>query len=103
MPASPWRLPFLLADSDLAAFARHGAHCSVDTGLHRTIVEWLDDSLRDFCLVEVLAHELGHHLLQYNAGKRAAPIRRRFDHERFADLHGRRAYETLQRSREGGR
>ncbi len=95
VPTPPWRLSFLLSDHDIAAFVRHGARTAVDARLRKTTVEWPGNSLRDFYLIEVLSHELGHHLLQHNAGKRTAQVRRRRDHERFADLHSRRTYVDL--------
>jgi hypothetical protein len=101
VPASPWRLPFLLPDDDRKVFTRHGARIGINAGLRRTVVEWPNASLRDFYLIEVLAHELGHHLLQHNVSKRTAQVRRRGDHERFADLHSRRTYLNLQQSQEG--
>jgi hypothetical protein len=101
VPAPPWRLPFLLSSHDLAAFVRHGAEVTADAVLRRTHVAWPGSSLRDYALLEILAHELGHHLLQHNAGKRTAQVRRREDHERFADMVSRRMAAQLQRNREG--
>jgi hypothetical protein len=40
--------------------------------------------LRDFMRFDVLLHELGHHVLQHRARK-IGSVRRRSDHERFAE------------------
>ncbi len=90
LPASPWHLPFVPCASDRETFARHGGMVTVDTARNDTTVVWTRDSLQSFLLYEVLAHELGHHVLQHNKGKRQAQICRRADHEACADLHSRR-------------
>jgi hypothetical protein len=41
--------------------------------------------LRDFMRYDVLLHELGHHVLQHRARK-IGRVRRRSDHERFANM-----------------
>jgi hypothetical protein len=46
-------------------------------------------ALRDFMRFDVLLHELGHHVLQHRARK-VGSVRRRSDHERFAELFARR-------------
>ncbi|MFC4149014.1 hypothetical protein ACFO0M_22395 [Micromonospora mangrovi] len=51
--------------------------------------------LRDFMRFDVLLHELGHHLLQHRARKVDA-IRRRSDHERFADAFAARWKPVVQ-------
>ena len=93
VPAIPWRFAFVPSRTDLEAFARHGASVSidVDTAQGQTTVFWTPNTLKSYFLVEVLAHEIGHHVLQHNRGKRQAQICRRFDHEACADLYSRRA------------
>jgi hypothetical protein len=97
VPKSPWRLPCIPSPEDRAAFARHGACVRVDTSRRQTTVEWTFSGLRAFYLAEVLAHELGHHRLQYHKGKRAALICRRRDHEQRAILHSRRIQQAVER------
>lgn len=41
--------------------------------------------LRDFVRFDVLLHEIGHHVLQHRVRK-VASVRRRADHERYAEL-----------------
>jgi hypothetical protein len=88
VPAPPWRLAFLPADADRAAFLRHGATVTGD-GLHVTVA-WTAEALSAFYAGEVLAHELGHHRLQHGRAKRYFACCRRADHERRAALHARR-------------
>jgi hypothetical protein len=57
-------------------------------------VSWPGETLRAFFLRFVLLHELGHHRLQHDAGKRAQIARTR-DHEARADLFARRARAAL--------
>lgn len=67
--ASPWRLGQTLRAADLARLAAAGADVAV-----KGVIVWPDDTLRRFVLGHVLAHELGHHVVQHEArlrGKRA--------------------------------
>lgn len=92
VPAPPWRLR--LAPVAAERFGRAGAALANDgCGGHE--VTWPGDSLRRFVLLDVLLHELGHHLLQHHRGKRPARIARTRDHEAHADLLARRARELL--------
>ena len=95
VPSLTWKLPYLLQDSNLAAFVRHGCHCEVEEEIERTTLIWSLSGLRTYYLYEVLAHELGHHLLQYHKGKRSATLCRRADHEKWADLHSSRVQARL--------
>ncbi len=90
VPASPWQFAFVPSRSDCEAFTRHGANVHVDESRRQTTVYWTPTDLKSYLLYEVLAHEIGHHVLQHNKGKRQAQIRRRFDHEACADLYSRR-------------
>ena len=94
LPVSPWLLPFLLHAADRDVFQRYGAQIAEDEERERTIVRWSAPGLTKYCLLEVLAHEIGHHLLQYHHGKRPAPICRRADHEKRADLQSRRVKQS---------
>jgi hypothetical protein len=53
--------------------------------------------LRKFVLCDVLLHELGHHRLQHEKGKRLARIARTRDHEAYATRIARR-YGAVHRS-----
>jgi len=94
-PQSPWKLPFIPSQQDLAAFTRHGARIMIDRQLNQTTVTWEPSNLKAFYLVEALAHEIGHHLLQYHKGKRSAVLCRQSDHEIRADLQSRRAVSVV--------
>lgn len=93
VPPSPWRLPFVPAAEECAAFARHDAWLTIDAQRRQTMVEWTQAGLKAFLLYEVLAHELGHHRLQRRKGQRRIVACRRSDHERYATLHSRRAWQ----------
>ncbi|HLK56515.1 MAG TPA: hypothetical protein VKU00_08125, partial [Chthonomonadaceae bacterium] len=95
VPSHTWVLPYLLHDADLAAFARYGCRWELDVTRERTTLAWKPTGLRDFYLYAVLAHELGHHLLQYHKGKRQTALCRRSDHEKRADLHSHRVQVRL--------
>jgi hypothetical protein len=84
-PAPPWRIRGLLTPSDRDLLARAGAAIAVNPAATETLVDWPDDTLRDFMLFDVLLHEIGHHLLQHHKGKRPARIARTRDHEAFAN------------------
>lgn len=90
VPASPWQFRFVPSRSDCEAFTRHGASVHIDKSRGQTTVYWTPNGLKSYLLYEVLAHEIGHHVLQHNTGKRQAQIRRRYDHEACADLYSRR-------------
>ncbi len=95
VPPSPWRLAFVPCDSDLRAFTRHAARLDVETTARRTTVWWEPDGLLAFFLFEVLAHEIGHHVLQRDRGRQSTPACRRADHEACADTYARRVVSRL--------
>ena len=63
---------------------RAGAQVEIDRETKATFVHWPDYSLSNFMIFEVLLHEIGHHILQHNTGKRTQRIARTRDHEAFA-------------------
>jgi len=83
-PAPPWRLPGILQEKDAENMRRAGARLMIDHEVSATFVQWPGDSLRDYMIFEVLLHEIGHHILQHNTGKRTQRIARTRDHEAFA-------------------
>jgi hypothetical protein len=83
-PIPPWRVFGALGPSDTAVLTRAGAVLTVHQADGEMIIDWPGDTLRDFMLVEVLLHEVGHHILQHHKGKRLARIARTADHEAFA-------------------
>ena len=90
VPASPWRLAFVPPPADLQAIGRYAARVDVNQAARQTTVWWEPGGLTAFFLYEVLAHEIGHHVLQQHRGKRSAQVCRRADHESCADLYARR-------------
>ncbi len=83
-PLPPWRLTGTLAEGDTALFRQAGAVVEVRDEIAATTIDWSRDTLRYFMIFEVLLHEIGHHILQHNKGKRTKPIARTQDHEAFA-------------------
>lgn len=83
-PIPPWRLPGILPEADAKHMRRAGAQVEIDHEVKATFVHWPEDSLRNFMIFEVLLHEIGHHILQHNTGKRTKRIVRTRDHEAFA-------------------
>ena len=93
-PSSPWRFSSL-TDDERSRMVRAGADLEVREGA--VLVHWSERGLRDFMLFDVLMHELGHHMLQHNKGKRTVRVARTRDHESFADRLAERcrlAYEV---------
>jgi hypothetical protein len=84
-PVSPWTLPGTLSGSDLARLSASGAIVTPINGETTTLIQWPNNTLRDFILFDVLLHELAHHALQQYTGKRGARIARTKDHEAFAE------------------
>lgn len=83
-PAPPWRLPGILPETEVKKMRRAGAKIEIDHEVKATFVNWPEQTLRDFMIFEVLLHEVGHHILQHNTGKRTRRIVRTRDHEAFA-------------------
>jgi hypothetical protein len=83
-PLPPWRLSGTLPAAARLRLENAGARVSRLAGGAACEVDWPPDALRRFMLDEVLLHELGHHVLQRDKGKRLARIARTADHEAFA-------------------
>ncbi len=82
-PPSPWLLPGRLPTQQLERLEAAGAEVE-RTGCGRTHVTWPGETLKEFMLLDVLLHEIGHHVLQHHKGKRRARIARTRDHEAYA-------------------
>lgn len=89
-PMPPWRLPEALSEDERAGLENAGADLSEDG-----VVAWPRDSLRRFMLGHVLAHELGHHLLQHERRLRNERGARTRDHEARAEVVAARLRELL--------
>jgi hypothetical protein len=96
VPAPPWRR-LSLSSADEARLGYAGATLDTDDRgfLH---VAWPGDTLRDFVLLHVLLHEVGHHVLQHKRRRRDRIARTR-DHEAFAELYAARARRKLEETR----
>lgn len=84
LPEPAWRWLGLIAARDAEAFERAGAIVATDRKAGSTVVEWPGTSLACFVLLDVLLHEIGHHILQHGKGKRLIRVARTRDHEAFA-------------------
>jgi hypothetical protein len=80
-PLPPWRLGGWLAGPGQAWLASAGADIT-----QAGVVGWPGDSLRRFMTGYVLAHELGHHVLQHERRLRGQSAARRRDHEARAEV-----------------
>ena len=69
------------AEGDLARLAAAGADVATPA-----VVVWPGDTLRRFMVGHVLAHELGHHILQHESRLRGERAARTSDHEARADV-----------------
>ncbi len=94
-PVPPWRLLGRLSEASVRALETAGAVIAQNAGPFTTVIEWPGAALRDFMLFDVLLHELGHHILQHNKGKRPLKIARSRDHEAFADRFARKCRKAL--------
>jgi hypothetical protein len=94
-PLPPWRLPALVPRRDARRLERAGATLTRMPEVGAMLVDWPPGTLRRFMLAEVLLHELGHHLLQHERGKRPVRIARTRDHEAFARRVARRLRAAL--------
>src|SRR5258706_785226 len=77
---SPWRVGARLRSADRALLESAGA--TVESA---GVVTWPDDRLRRFMLGYVLAHEIGHHVLQHERRLRGQHAARTREHEARAD------------------
>ena len=84
VPTPPWCLAIGADSPRLNRMRNAGAELRA-LGAERTLACWTDAALRRF-MREVLLHEIGHHVFQWNAGKRRATVARQRDHEARADL-----------------
>ncbi len=66
----PWRLSGKISAIDAHLFQRAGAIIDTHHDIDVTVVDWPGDTLRDFFLLDVLLHELGHHVMQHYKGNR---------------------------------
>jgi hypothetical protein len=89
-PVPPWRLPYALSEDERAELQKAGADLSEDG-----VVSWPADSLRRFMLGHVLAHELGHHVLQHERRLRGERAARTREHEARAEVVATRLRELL--------
>lgn len=84
LPIPPWRLAGTISAIDAHPCQRAGAIIKTHHEIQVTVIDWPGNTLRDFVLLDVLLHEIGHHILQHNKGKRTKRIARTRDHEAFA-------------------
>jgi hypothetical protein len=87
---SPWRLGFALSPEQRAQLEAAGA----DLGEHG-VVSWPGASLKRFMLAYVLAHELGHHVIQHEGRLRGERGARTREHEARADAIAARLRSVL--------
>ncbi|MFN7973000.1 MAG: hypothetical protein U0166_11730 [Acidobacteriota bacterium] len=78
---SPWRLGFTLPPSERERLSVAGAKLSAPG-----VVVWPGQTLRRFMLGYVLAHELGHHVLQHERRLRGERGARTREHEARAEI-----------------
>lgn len=93
--APPWHLRGWLSEESSRTLETAGAIIARHRNPPITIVEWPGDTLRDFMLFDVFLHELGHHILQHNKGKRPVRSARSRDHEAFAERFARSCRKAL--------
>jgi hypothetical protein len=98
-PTPPWRIAGVLTPADQGRLERAGA--IVGAGLGHVVVHWPNDSLRAFWLLDVLLHELGHHRVQHEKGKRPARTLRTCDHEAAAAIWAQRWRPAAARALDG--
>ena len=85
VPCSPWMLRGRLPAPIHTRLASSGAEVVYTSATDTSVVAWPAGALRRFMLLDVLLHEIGHHVLQHHKGKRLATIARTRDHEAFAE------------------
>jgi hypothetical protein len=94
-PVPPWVLPGRLPADEQDRLCQAGAEITSAGGGTQTIIAWPGDTLRRFMLLDVLLHELGHHVLQHERRAPSRRIVRTSDHEAFADQFARRWRERF--------
>jgi len=77
----PWRLGETLSEQDRVRLAAAGAVLDVEG-----VINWPPDGLRRFMIGYVLAHELGHHVLQHERRLRGERGARTREHEARAEM-----------------
>lgn len=82
-PSSPWLLPGRLPAQQLERLEAAGAEVE-PAECSGTRVTWPGETLKEFMLLGVLLHEIGHHILQHHKGKRRERTARTRDHEAYA-------------------
>jgi hypothetical protein len=95
-PVLPWSLTQPLTTAEADRLRQAGADVEEAHGGTRWVVSWPGDSLRDFMLLDVFLHEVGHHVVQQYTGKRSARVARTSDHEAVADNFARRCRLAFQ-------
>jgi hypothetical protein len=83
-PVPPWFVRGRLPAACARRLVHAGASVKADSALGTTRINWRPGALRKFFLYDVLLHELGHHRLQHEKGKRPVRIARTRDHEAYA-------------------
>lgn len=101
LPKPPWLLVGSLAEAEVQRLVRAGARVETAAGRLHTRVEWPGNTLVHFMLLDVLIHEIGHHIVQQYSGKRTVRVLRTRDHEAYADWFARRCRERYVRARQG--
>lgn len=89
-PLPPWRLPFALSTDEQTELRDAGADLGEDG-----VVSWPTGSLKRFMLGHVLAHEVGHHVLQHERRLRGERGARTREHEARAAVIAARLRELL--------
>jgi hypothetical protein len=89
-PLPPWLLDAPLAPEEAERLLRAGAVIEAVNAGTRWHVDWPGTTLRDFLLLDVFLHEVGHHVLQHERRKPNQRIARTRDHEARADAFARR-------------
>ena len=89
-PLSPWRLGLRFPAAERARLQEAGADIERDG-----MVSWPGTTLRRFMLAYVLAHELGHHVLQHERRLRGERAARTREHEARAEAIARRLRAQL--------
>ncbi len=88
--APPWLIDGVLSTRSSAQLVLAGAQIALTNGGNATTVDWPSRSaLRDYYLIDVLMHEIGHHMIQHYRRRPLSAAARTNDHEGFADAFAR--------------